>query len=171
MRAGSRVLPVRPITAVLAGLPLLLVLGLGAVVLIRWLWADPADAVRLPPPRTSWQYEVHLVVPLPPGSPARDDVISELALLEDRLRPELAAMGARLDADDEGEREFSVVTFGDDTDRLTSLLVARAGGVVPAGSRIVTYRWRADGAVGTPLRTVPIPAPAASPTSAAASSR
>jgi hypothetical protein len=150
---------VSPTTAVLAGLPLLLVLGLGAVVLVRWLSADPADAVRLPPPRTSWQYEVHLVVPLPPGSPARDDVISEVALLEDRLRPELAAAGARLDADDEGEREFSVVTVGDDVDRLISLLTARARGVVPAGSRLVTYRWRADGAVGTPLRTVPIPGP------------
>ncbi len=144
----------RPLTALLAGLPLLIALGLGAVVLARRLAADPADALRLPPPRTSWQYEVHLVVPLPAGSPARDDVIGELALLEDRLRPELAAAGARLDADDEGEREFSVVTVGDDVDRLIALITARARGVVPEGSRLVTYRWRADGAVGAPLRTV-----------------
>ncbi len=151
----------RPITALLAGLPLLIALGLGAVVLAQRLAADPADALRLPPPRTSWQYEVHLVVPLPAGSPARDDVISELALLEDRLRPELAAAGARLDADDEGEREFSVVTVGDDVDRLIAVITARASGVVPAGSRLVTYRWRAEGAVGSPLRTVPIPGPSA----------
>ncbi len=151
----------RPITALLAGLPLLIALGLGAVVLAQRLAADPADALRLPPPRTSWQYEVHLVVPLPAGSPARDDVISELALLEDRLRPELAAVGARLDADDEGEREFSVVTVGDDVDRLIAVITARASGAVPAGSRLVTYRWRAEGAVGSPLRTVPIPGPSA----------
>ncbi len=149
-------LPVRPRTALLAGVPLLVILGAGGVALERRLWPDPGDSVRLPAARTSWQYEVHLVVPLPSGSPARDDAVSVLHLLEDRLRPDLAAAGARLDTDDEGEREFAMVAVGDDPDRLAAVLAARARGTVPTGTKVVTYRWRSQGAVGEPLRTVPL---------------
>jgi hypothetical protein len=99
---------------------------------------------------------VHLVVPLPSGSPARDDTVSVLTLLEDGLRPDLAAMGARLDTEDEGEREFAVVALGDDADAVAALLATRARGTVPTGTKVVTYRWRSDGAVGEPVRTVPL---------------
>lgn len=156
VRPAPMTLPVRRSTALIIAVPLLLVLGTAGVAVGRRWGPGAGDAVILPAPRTSWQYEVHLVVPLPTTSPYRDDAVSTLTLLEDRLRPELAAAGARLDADDEGDREFSIVAVGDDAERLAGLLAARARGSVPAGTRIVTYRWSSDGSVGRPLRAVPL---------------
>jgi hypothetical protein len=93
---------------------------------------------------------MHLVVPLPAGSPRRDDVLSTVTLIEDGLRPALAAAGARLDTDDEGSGAFTIVAVGNDEAVLRGVLAER-GRQLPASTQLLVYGWSPDGAAGSPL--------------------
>ena len=148
-RRGSR--PRRGLVALAV---VVLVAGLsvaGTLQARAWMEERARPVGTIPAPRTSWRYELHLVVPL--RVDGRPGALAALVLFEDSVRPTLARVGARVDADAAGAREFTVVVLTDD-DRQATVVLAEAGRSLPAGTTVATFAWRAGGPAGAPLRVV-----------------